>query len=267
MHTIRLSMESRKSIFRIETLSEEINPDWAIVFRSCFKDKLVNHLESKERGKNHQLIRGASNQWLQHSAMQASLYLPLVSNDERIREMIVDLLKSHFEFINKSYSSLNPSKNSLSHSEMYRLAYPLQLAYHFYLRTEEISQFSLLFSSASSRILDVWSAGADSSDKEVITEKELMMEVIQYMEEIFSNITRHTDLKNQALNLKKLLDNHDEIFAPENYELFHRGVSAATYREKEHVLNCLVKEIKEEKAKDSITELLFCQLLLNYFKV
>lgn len=49
MNTIRLSMESRKSIFRIETLSEEINPEWAIVFRNCFKDPLVDYLENKEK--------------------------------------------------------------------------------------------------------------------------------------------------------------------------------------------------------------------------
>ena len=50
MHTIRLSMESRKTIFRIETLSEEINPEWTLVFHRIFKDKLITYLEEQENG-------------------------------------------------------------------------------------------------------------------------------------------------------------------------------------------------------------------------
>lgn len=264
MQTIRLSMESRKSIFRIETLSEEINPEWAMVFRNCFKKTLVNHLENKEKNGKCQLTRGDSIHWLQRSAMQAGLYLPLVANDERIREMIINLLKCHFEFINRKYPST--IVHTVDHSELYMLAYPLHLAYLLYLRTEEISQFSLLFSSASSRVFSTWKKSIEGHEKKAISEKSFLIEVIQYMEEVFSNVTRHTELKMQSSNLREELTHHEEVFAQKNHELFRRGVLANTYQEKEKSLNDLIAYREENQEDKKLTELLFCQLLLNYFK-
>lgn len=69
MHTIRLSMESRKTIFRIETLSEEINPEWTLVFHRIFKDKLITYLEEQEKTKRGLFFQGETTFWLQHSAM------------------------------------------------------------------------------------------------------------------------------------------------------------------------------------------------------
>lgn len=267
MHTIRLSMESRKSIFRIETLSEEINPGWAIVFRNCFKDPLVDYLENKEKNRACQLLQGSSTKWLQRSAMQASLYLPLASNDEMIREMIAHVLKQHFEFVNTSYSSAIPYGNEKSNVELYRLSYPLQLAYLFYLRTEDISQFSLLFTSASSRILALWEKELMGAGKKVILEKEFLIEVIQYLEEIFRNITRHAALEEQALTLKKRFVRHAEFASQEEHALFRKGLLVETYREKEKILNLLLGKMKETQYRDTVIDLLFCQLLLNYFKV
>lgn len=66
-------MESRKTIFRIETLSEEINPEWTLIFRRIFKDRLVSYLEEQEKTKLGLLFQGETTFWLQHSAMQATL--------------------------------------------------------------------------------------------------------------------------------------------------------------------------------------------------
>ena len=98
-----------KTIFRIETLSEEINPEWTLIFRRIFKDRLVSYLEEQEKTKLGLLFQGETTFWLQHSAMQATLFVPLASHDEKIRDIIVHLLKLHFEFINANYSSLKQS--------------------------------------------------------------------------------------------------------------------------------------------------------------
>ncbi len=267
MHTIRLSMESRKTIFRIETLSEEINPEWTVVFQSAFKDKLVNYLEEYEKTKHCLLFQGNTTFWLQHSAMQASLFLPLASNDEKIRDIIVRLLRLHFEFINTNSSSLNSQNNSLSYFELYHLAYTLQLAYIFYLRTEEICQFSLLFSSASARVLNVWEEGTIRSNLTGVMGKDLCIESATHLEEIFSNITRHTDLRNQASKVIALLKKTNSIPISKEQEFFQRGMKTISSYKKEEILNGLLKKIKQEQVTGSLTELYFCQLLLNYFKI
>lgn len=73
-----------KNNFRIETLSEEINPEWTLVFHKIFKDKLITYLEEQEKTKRGLFFQGETTFWLQHSAMQASLFVPLASNDEKL---------------------------------------------------------------------------------------------------------------------------------------------------------------------------------------
>lgn len=267
MHTIRLSMESRKTIFRIETLSEEINPEWTLIFRRTFKNRLVSYLEEQEKMKRGLLFQGETTFWLQHSAMQATLFVPLASHDEKIRDIIVHLLKLHFEFINANYSSLKTKCNPLSCSEIYQLAYTLQMAYIFYLRTEEICQFSLLFTSAAARVLNVWEQGIIRSNLNGVMGKNLCIEAATHLEEIFSNVTRHTDLRNQTSRVVTLLEKRKSIPISEEQELFQKGIDTISSYKKEEVLNELLKKIKQEQVVGSLSELYFCQLLLNYFKI
>ncbi len=267
MHTIRLSMESRKTIFRIETLSEEINPEWTLVFHRIFKDKLITYLEEQEKTKRGLFFQGETTFWLQHSAMQASLFVPLASNDEKIRDIIVHLLKLHFEFINANYSSLKTKESPLSHLELYQLAYTLQMAYNFYLRTEEICRFSLLFTSAAARVLNIWEQSIIRSNLNGMMGKNLCIEAATHLEEIFSNITRHTDLRNQASSVVALLEKTKSIPISEEQELFQKGINTISSYKKEEILNELLGKIKQAQVKESTTELYFCQLLLNYFKI
>lgn len=260
-------MESRKTIFRIETLSEEINPEWTMVFQRAFKNKLVDYLEEQEKTKHCLLFQGDTTFWLQRSAIQASLFVPLASNDEKIRDIIVCLLKLHFEFINANYSSLKTKDSPLNHSELYHLAYTLHLAYIFYLRTEEISQFSLLFTSASARILNIWEQAAIQSNLKDMMGKSVCITTAKYLEEIFSNITRHASLSNQASRVIALLERVNTIPISEEQELLQKGIATISSYKKEKVLNELLKKIKQEQVTGSITELYFCQLLLNYFKI
>lgn len=85
------------------------------------------------------------------------------------------------------------------------------MAYIFYLRTEEICQFSLLFTSAAARVLNFWEQGIIRSNLNGVMGKNLCIEAASHLEEIFSNVTRHTDLRNQASRVVALLEKTKSI--------------------------------------------------------
>ena len=141
------------------------------------------------------------------------------------------------------------------------------MAYIFYLRTEEICQFSLLFTSAAARVLNFWEQGIIPSNLNGVMGKNLCIEAASHLEEIFSNVTRHTDLRNQASRVVALLEKTKSIPISEDQELFQKGIDTISSYKKAEVLNELLKKIKQEQVAGSLTELYFCQLLLNYFKI
>ncbi|MDG6110975.1 hypothetical protein NF715_06370 [Lactococcus formosensis] len=97
--------------------------------------------------------------------------------------------------------------------------------------------------------------------------KNLCIEAATHLEEIFSNVTRHTDLRNQASRVVTLLEKTKSIPISEDQELFQKGIDTISSYKKEEVLNELLKKIKQEQVVGRLTELYFCHLLLNYFKI
>nr|WP_234984624.1 glycoside hydrolase family 125 protein [Pilibacter termitis] len=162
----------------ISTIAQKENPMWAEIFNNCFTNTLETVLKPQEDGTVYVLTGDIPAMWLRDSVAQVRPYLPLANRDEKIKQMLVGVVKRQFDFINIDpyANAFNETANNAGHIhditernawiwerkyEIDSLCYPIQLAYLLYLNTGETSQFDEKFVSGIEKVLSLWKVEQD----------------------------------------------------------------------------------------------------------
>lgn len=169
-------MEAPKAIYeRIEKYSKKLEnyPKLQQLYKNCYPNTIETTLKYTDKGEAFVLTGDIPAMWLRDSTAQVSHYIPLAKEDEEVRNIIRDVIKTQFRYIliDPYANAFNEEANSHGHTqdipkndpwvwerkyEIDSLCYPLRLIYLYWKGTGDSSVFDIDFNRAARRIVDLW---------------------------------------------------------------------------------------------------------------
>lgn len=160
-----------------DTYSAE-HPDWVAVFNKCYANTLETTVKKLDDGSVFLLTGDIPAMWLRDSTAQIRPYLVLAKDNPEVQDLIKGVITCQLRSIalDPYANAFNAAANGQGHQtdqtemndwiwerkyEIDSLCYPLQLAYLYYLATEDTTVFDADFRVAVEKVLDVWETEQD----------------------------------------------------------------------------------------------------------
>ncbi|GAB2022169.1 glycoside hydrolase family 125 protein [Pseudolactococcus yaeyamensis] len=149
------------------------HPEWVAVFNKCYANTLETTVKKLDDGSIFLLTGDIPAMWLRDSTAQIRPYLVLAKDNPEIQDLIKGVLTCQLRSIalDPYANAFNAEANGQGHQtdqtemndwiwerkyEIDSLCYPLQLAYLYYLATEDATVFDSDFILAVDKVLEVW---------------------------------------------------------------------------------------------------------------
>ena len=160
----------------METITNQYGadpPEWVAVFNKCYANTLETTVKKLNDGSIFLLTGDIPAMWLRDSTAQIRPYLILAKDDPEIQDLIKGVLTCQLRSIalDPYANAFNAEANGQGHQtdqtemndwiwerkyEIDSLCYPLQLAYLYYLATDDARVFDSDFLLAVDKVLEVW---------------------------------------------------------------------------------------------------------------
>lgn len=169
-------MKIPESVYkRIDYYCEKLKeyPKLAQLYKNCYPNTLETTVKQTDDGSLFVLTGDIPAMWLRDSTAQVSHYIPLAKEDNEMREIIKEVIKTQFKYIliDPYANAFNEAPNSNGHIkdipknnpwvferkyEIDSLCYPVRLIYKYWKATGDSSVFNDSFKQAAEKIISLW---------------------------------------------------------------------------------------------------------------